>query len=91
MKRSSIGYGIGAVVWAALVTLVGWGSHAFLHLSTAQLGVVLASATAAPMFGIVMFDFKAFSRAAAEASNMLLARLGFRPSGVGSLSRPHGL
>lgn len=84
-------YSLYAAVWHVAVALVGWGSHTFLHLSSTELLTVMASATAAPLFGYVVFDFKAFSRAAAEAGNQVLARLGFRSSGVGSLCRPHGL
>lgn len=89
MKRLSRGFY--AIVWSVAVALVGWGSHTFLHLSTFELGVTLAAATAAPLFGIVLFDFKAFSRAAAEMSNLVLSRLGHRTFGTGSLCRPHGL
>jgi hypothetical protein len=79
------------VVWSAALAVIAWASNTFLHLSTFELGVTLAAATAAPLFGLVLFDFKAFSRAAAEVSNMILGRLGYRSFGVGSLCRPHGL
>lgn len=89
MKRLYRGFY--AIVWTVAVALVGWGSHTFLHLSSYELGVVLASATAAPLFGMAMFDYKAFSRAASEVSNMILGRLGHHSFGVGSLCRPHSL
>lgn len=79
------------VVWSAALAVIAWASNTFLHLSTFELGATLAAATAAPLFGLVLFDFKAFSRAAAEVSNMILGRLGYRSFGVGSLCRPHGL
>lgn len=79
------------VIWAAAVAFVGYCSHTFLHLSSLDLGIVLASAVAAPLFGVVLFDFKAFSRAAAQASTTVLSRLGHRTFGTGSLCRPHGL
>lgn len=88
MKWSSRFY---AVIWTAVVALVGWGSHTFLHLSSFDLGIVVAYAVAAPLFGVVLFDFKAFSRAAAQASTTVLSRLGHRTFGMGSLCRPHGL
>lgn len=89
MKRLSRNFF--AVVWASVVALVGWGSHTFLHLSSIELMTVVASATAAPLFGLVIFDFKAFSRAAADAGNLVLGRLGHRTFGSGSLCRPRGL
>lgn len=79
------------VVWSAALAVIAWASNTFLHLSPFELGVTLAAATAAPLFGIVLFDFKAFSRAAAEMSNLVLSRLGHRTFGTGSLCRPHGL
>lgn len=51
----------------------------------------VVAAISAPLFGYVLFDFKAFSRAAANVSNIVLGRLGHRSFGVGSLCRPHGL
>lgn len=80
-----------AVVWSVAVSLVGYLSHTFLHQSITEVLAVAASVTAAPLFGMVLFDFKAFSRAAANVSNMVLGRLGHRSFGVGSLCRPHGL
>lgn len=79
------------IVWSTALAVIAWASNTFLHLSTFELGVTLAAATAAPLFGVVLFDFKAFSRAASEVSNMILGRLGHRSFGVGSLCRPHGL
>lgn len=89
MKRLSRNFF--TIVWASVVALVGWGSYTFLHLSSTELMIVVASATAAPLFGLVLFDFKAFSRAAAYAGNLVLGRLGHRTFGTGSLCRPHGL
>lgn len=89
MKRSR--FALYAAVWSVAVAFTGYVTHQLFSVSLPDLGIVIASAVAAPIFGIVFFDFKAFSRAAALAGNMVLARLGFRPSGVGSLSRPHGL
>ena len=79
------------IVWSAALAVIAWASNTFLHLSAYELGVTLAAATAAPLFGIVLFDFKAFSRAAAEMCNLVLSRLGHRTFGTGSLCRPHGL
>lgn len=50
--------------------------------------VYIAAAIAAPVFGVVQFDHKAFSRAFAEKSKLVIDRLGFRTCGVGCLSRP---
>ena len=87
MRKIAIGYGCGAVMG-----LIAYAAHLILGMSLIDLTPVMVAAIAAPLFGIVVFDFKAFSRAAAaEASNQVLARLGFRSSGVGSLCRPHGL
>ncbi|QHJ80267.1 MAG: hypothetical protein [Caudoviricetes sp.] len=80
-----------SVLWSAALAVIAWASNTFLHLSTFELGVTLATATAAPLFGLVLFDFKAFSRAANEVSNMILGRLGHRTFGTAGLCRPHGL
>lgn len=82
---------LGSIVWTAAVAAVAYICHSFLYVSTSELWNAIAYATAAPLFGIVLFDFKAFSRAAAEISNLVLSRLGHRACGVGSLCRPHGL
>ena len=50
--------------------------------------VYIAAAIAAPVFGVVQFDHKAFNRAFAEKSKLVIDRLGFRTCGVGCLSRP---
>jgi hypothetical protein len=89
MKRSR--YSLYAIVYSVAVAMVGYLSHTFLHLSSTELLSVVASATAAPLFGIVLFDFKAFSRAAALMSKLITDRLGHRTCSVGSLCRPHGL
>lgn len=91
LKRVGFVEAVIRFVWVSVVALVGWGSHTFLHLSSYELGVVVAVATAAPLFGQALFDFKAFSRAAAYAGNLVLGRLGHRTFGTGSLCRPHGL
>lgn len=80
-----------AFIWAAAVALIGWGSHTFLHQGITEIISAIAIATAAPLFGMVFFDFKAFNRAASEAGNLILGRLGHRSFGSGSLCRPHGL
>lgn len=89
MKRYR--FALYAAVWSVAVAFTGFATQWLFNVSMPDLGIVIASAVAAPIFGIVFFDFKAFSHAAAIAGNMVLARLGFRPSGVGSPSRPHGL
>ena len=86
MRKIAIGFGCSAVTG-----LIAYAAHVILGMSLIDLTPVMVAATAAPLFGIVVFDFKAFSRAAAQAGNQVLARLGFRSSGVGSLCRPHGL
>ncbi|AFV29103.1 hypothetical protein IME11_54 [Escherichia phage IME11] len=86
MRKIAIGYGCGAVMG-----LIAYAAHLILGMSLIDLTPVMAAAIAAPLFGIVTFDFKAFSRAAAEVSNLILGRLGHRSFGSGSLCRPHGL
>lgn len=84
-------YSLYAIIWSVAVAFTGYVSHRYLSLSLPDLGIVVTGATAAPLFGIVLFDFKAFSRAAAEMCNLVLSRLGHRTFGTGSLCRPHGL
>lgn len=79
------------VVWSAALAVIAWASCVFLNTGFTEIISAVAVATAAPLFGMVLFDFKAFSRSAAEVSNMILGRLGHRSLGVGSLCRPHGL
>lgn len=86
MRKIAIGYGCSAVMG-----LIAYAAHAILGMSLNDLTPVMVAAIAAPLFGIVVFDFKAFSRAAAEVSNLILGRLGHRSFGSGSLCRPHGL
>lgn len=86
MRKIAIGYGCGAVMG-----LIVYAAHVILGMSLNDLTPVMVAAIAAPLFGIVVFDFKAFSRAAAEVSNLILGRLGHRSFGSGSLCRPHGL
>lgn len=86
MRKIAIGYGCGAVMG-----LIAYAAHVILGMSLIDLTPVMAAAIAAPLFGVVVFDFKAFSRAAAEVSNLILGRLGHRSFGSGSLCRPHGL
>lgn len=86
MRKIAIGYGCGAVMG-----LIAYAAHLILGMSLVDLTPVMVAAIAAPLFGIVVFDFKAFSRAAAEVSNLILGRLGHRSFGSGSLCRPHGL
>lgn len=80
-----------AIVWYVAVAFTGYVCHNYFSISLSDMSIVLASATAVTLFGIVLFDFKAFSRAAAEASNMVLGRLGHRTFGTAGLCRPHGL
>lgn len=86
MRKIAIGYGCGAVMG-----LIAYAAHVILGMSLVDLTPIMVAAIAAPLFGIVVFDFKAFSRAAAEVSNLILGRLGHRSFGSGSLCRPHGL
>lgn len=86
MRKIAIGYGCGAVMG-----LIAYAAHLILGMSLVDLTPVMVAAIAAPLFGIVVFDFKAFSRATAEVSNLILGRLGHRSFGSGSLCRPHGL
>ena len=86
MRKIAIGYGCGAVMG-----LTAYAAHVILGMSLIDLTPVMVAAIAAPLFGVVVFDFKAFSRAAAEVSNLILGRLGHRSFGSGSLCRPHGL
>lgn len=86
MRKIAIGYGCSAVMG-----LIAYAAHVILGMSLNDLTPVMVAAIAAPLFGIVVFDFKAFSRAAAEVSNLILGRLGHRSFGSGSLCRPHGL
>lgn len=86
MRKIAIGYGCGAVMG-----LIAYAAHLILGMSLVDLTPIMVAAIAAPLFGIVVFDFKAFSRAAAEVSNLILGRLGHRSFGSGSLCRPHGL
>lgn len=86
MRKIAIGYGCGAVIG-----LIAYAAHVILGMSLVDLTPIMVAAIAAPLFGIVVFDFKAFSRAAAEVSNLILGRLGHRSFGSGSLCRPHGL
>lgn len=86
MRKIAIGYGCGAVMG-----LIAYAAHVILGMSLIDLSPFVVAAIAAPIFGIVVFDFKAFSRAAAEVSNLILGRLGHRSFGSGSLCRPHGL
>lgn len=86
MRKIAIGYGCGAVMG-----LIAYAAHVILGMSLIDLTPVIVAAIAAPLFGVVVFDFKAFSRAAAEVSNLILGRLGHRSFGSGSLCRPHGL
>lgn len=86
MRKIAIGYGCGAVMG-----FIAYAAHVILGMSLIDLTPVMVAAIAAPLFGIVIFDFKAFSRAAAEVSNLILGRLGHRSFGSGSLCRPHGL
>lgn len=86
MRKIAIGYGCGAVMG-----LIAYAAHVILGMSLIDLTLVMAAAIAAPLFGVVIFDFKAFSRAATEVSNLILGRLGHRSFGSGSLCRPHGL
>lgn len=86
MRKIAIGYGCGAVMG-----LIAYAAHLILGMSLIDLTPVMVAAIAAPLFGVVVFDFKAFSRAAAEVSNLILGRLGHRSFGSGSLCRPHGL
>ena len=65
-----------AIVWHVAVAFVGWASNTFLHVSTEQVIIGIATATAAPLFGYVFFDAKAFSRAAARVSHLSRGRLG---------------
>lgn len=86
MRKIAIGYGCGAVMG-----LIAYAAHLILGMSLIDLTPVMVAAIAAPLFGVVVFDFKALSRAAAEVSNLILGRLGHRSFGSGSLCRPHGL
>lgn len=86
MRKIAIGYGCGAVMG-----LIAYAAHVILGMTLVDLKPIMVAAIAAPLFGIVVFDFKAFSRAAAEVSNLILGRLGHRSFGSGSLCRPHGL
>ena len=86
MRKIAIGYGCGAVMG-----LIAYAAHVILGMSLVDLTPIMVAAIAAPLFGIVVFDFKAFSRAAAEVSNLILGRLGHRSFGSGSLCRTHGL
>lgn len=86
MRKIAIGYGCGAVVG-----LIAYAAHVILGMLLIDLTPVMVAAIAAPLFGVVVFDFKAFSRAAAEVSNLILGRLGHRSFDSGSLCRPHGL
>lgn len=86
MRKIAIGYGCGAVMG-----LIAYAAHVILGMSLVDLKPIMVAAIAAPLFGVVAFDFKAFSRAAAEVSNLILGRLGHRSFGSGSLCRPHGL
>ena len=86
MRKIAIGYGCGAVMG-----LIAYAAHVILGMTLVDLKPIMVAAIAAPLFGIVVFDFKAFSRAAAEVSNLILGRLGYRSFGSGSLCRPHGL
>ena len=86
MRKIAIGYGCGAVMG-----LIAYAAHLISGMSLVDLTPIMVAAIAAPLFGVVIFDFKAFSRAAAEVSNLILGRLGHRSFGSGSLCRPHGL
>lgn len=86
MRKIAIGYGCGAVMG-----LIAYAAHLISGMSLIDLTPIMVAAIAAPLFGVVIFDFKAFSRAAAEVSNLILGRLGHRSFGSGSLCRPHGL
>lgn len=86
MRKIAIGYGCGAVMG-----LIAYAAHVILGMSLIDLTPIVVAAIAAPLFGVVTFDFKSFSRAAAEVSNLILGRLGHRSFGSGSLCRPHGL
>ena len=86
MRKIAIGYGCGAVMG-----IIAYAAHVILGMSLIDLTPVVVAAIAAPLFGVVVFDFKAFSRAAAEVSNLIQGRLGHRSFGSGSLCRPHGL
>lgn len=48
----------------------------------------ISAVVAVPLFGVVLFDHKAFSRAFAEKAKLVIDRLGFRTCGVGCLNRP---
>lgn len=50
--------------------------------------VYIAAAIAAPVYGVVKFDHKAFSRAFTKKAKLVIDRLGFRTCGAGCLSRP---
>ena len=82
--------GCGALLGAVALS-VHYFSEQILGIALHDLMPFVMAAIAVPLVGYVVFDFKAFSRAAAQAGNQVLARLGFRSSGVGSLCRPHGL
>lgn len=86
MRKIAIGYGCVAVMGFIVYT-----AHVIFGMSLVDLTPIMVAAIAAPLFGVVIFDFKAFSRAAAEVSNLILGRLGHRSFGSGSLCRPHGL
>ena len=86
MRKFAIGYGCGVGMG-----IIAYATHLILGMSLVDLTPIMVAAIAAPLFGIVVFDFKAFSRAAAEVSNLILGRLGHRSFGSGSLCRPHGL
>lgn len=86
MRKIAIGYGCSAVMG-----LIAYAAYVISGMSLIDLTPIMVAAIAAPLFGVVIFDFKAFSRAAAEVSNLILGRLGHRSFGSGSLCRPHGL
>lgn len=79
--------GCGALI-GALTLSVHYFSEQVLGITLHDLMPYVVAAVAVPLFGYVTFDFKAFSRAAAEKGNVILSRLGFRTCGVGCMSRP---
>lgn len=82
--------GCGALIGAVALS-VHYFSEQILGIALHDLMPYVMAAIAAPLFGIVLFDFKAFSRAAAVMSTLVLSRLGHRTFSTGSLCRPHGL